>query len=142
MEGFFFLYTNECGLQTNLTPEKQSPADILFQKLFSIKKTAQNQRNRRNLPKPTKSAKTDEICQIRTKPQNLTQPDLSQTSARPQPGPQIRTRPSPSQDPARIPENHENRQFFRKISSPEEKSQDRCKTALSLDLGSPGSEAS
>ena len=61
-----FFYNQYNGRkQTQKQPEKQSPADILFQKLFSIKKSA---KIHQKLLKTPKSAQNPKIC---GKPQKL-----------------------------------------------------------------------
>ena len=74
MEGFFLLWWRNLSTKTNTTYGKASLADILFQKLFSMKKSAKNVRF---LPKPAKSSKSCEKLKILRNPGNpAPQPEI------------------------------------------------------------------
>ena len=77
MEGFFFYYIENKRLNTTKHRGKASLADILFQKLFSMKKSAQNVRFRRKRQNPAKSSKSCEKLKILRNPGNpAPQPEI------------------------------------------------------------------
>ena len=94
MEGFFLLYRTYRAKTPRTKTGKASLADILFQKLFSIKKSAQNCSKLRISLKPQDFAQN---LRISLKPQDFAQKPLRQPKSTPRPGNQSSSQES--QDP-------------------------------------------
>ena len=95
MEGFFFIILKSWSLTQTTNHGKASLADILFQKLFSMKKSAKNVRFCRKRQNPAKSSKSCEKLKILRNP---AKPRKSCSPAR-NPGPQPESAPQPEMPP-------------------------------------------